>query len=215
MSRYVGKRKMDIGIFGCSFTEGGEVTKDNNNWVNELGKLEPSWKIRNYASGGSSLAYSIWNWNKFIEENPNSFTVFQITLPWRYTVIGDYDPERYMVSTHQLNVKEISRHKDIPITLANLNNIKKSPISKFAKQYWQNHSNLEMIQYKIACEYIRNKADICFRHREGNDDILSMEGVLGKRQYALYVADKGSHFNLKGMQWQAEFIRQMILDKQK
>lgn len=202
----------EIAVFGCSFSSGVESVDDGNSWPKELAKLLPEYTIKNYAFGGSSLLWSVTTLKKYKRLFPKSYVIFQITLPYRYTVQKPYNFLKLLTKTKLKNYFEINQEPFFPFIkpYTPSTKIEGSVYETFIKEYYAHlDTDSELLMYDCLIDYVSKNSNFYFTHRNYKDDIISIERSLGKK-FPSYVGDPGFHLKTKGCIAQAEFIKNKI-----
>lgn len=222
---------MNVLCLGCSWTAG--VNIQPYNWVTALSELMPEHTFYNCAQSGGSLLYSIWIMEEFLANAKNGNNpikidkiIFQITTEGRLTYhhdTKDFNINKWLITkSNNLYQYEFDWRNLATINYGTLlpeNESNHHPhwnsIVTFSKDYYsrltrKQHFDLE---HRALVEYIRLKADGMFLHRTddiGISDIISMEDVLGSKQFNEYIVDNGHHFSIDGARWQAAYIKTLF-----
>jgi hypothetical protein len=222
---------MNVLCLGCSWTAG--IKQQPYNWVTALSKMMPEHNFYNCSQTGSSLLYSIWIMEEFLsnaKENGSPIKIdkiiFQITTEGRLTYYHDYenfDINQWIVKKTDNLFKLESDRKNLAVINygvllpenKNSNHPKWESMHSFATEYYsrlsrQMHFDLE---HRALVEYIRPKVDLMFMHKKddiGIPDVISVQDILGDEQFNKFCIDRGSHFNLVGSVWQAQYIKHLL-----
>lgn len=226
---------MKIAVFGCSWTYGvpsnwsrkttAEKYKHNIpqedfvNWTRELGKIDPSLEIYNYAVPGTSIEFSLGMFERYLKNRYCDLTIFQATRPYRYTYWEENFNERLHFKKFENNVYQFDYSILDHITIVDHHNDtnkiwnyigKTNKDHDYVKNYFLKTSD-EMFEnnYKSILSYINSKADICFSH-EDHQLVESVQKSLGEEKFESYWTDIGKHFGVEGAQWQAKWILDKI-----
>jgi hypothetical protein len=212
-----------INVYGCSWTHG--IQEDNfDSWVTELGKLLPNYQINNYAVQGSSIAFSCWMLEKTF--NSSAITIFQCTMPARFSYWENFDFEKYQFKKNN-NVTCFSN--DIPVkrilvgmksddkTKGHVNN---TSVKKFMKEYYSRLTDpLLLIEWKSYIEFAAKRSSYIFTHKphEINNHVSNLDNIgniLGEKIYVEFIQENDNyHFGLAGQKWQADFVYKKLLEK--
>lgn len=201
-----------INIYGCSWSHG--IIEDNfNSWVTELGKMLPLSQINNYALQGSSIAFSCWMLEKTFD--PAAITIFQCTMPRRFSYWEDFNIEEYQFKKSN-NVTCLTN--DIPVNRI-LAGMKDKIFKKFIKEYYSRLTDeLSIIEWKSYIEFASKKASYIFTHKLHDINNIScidnIGNILGKEKYNEFISENDNfHFGSTGHKWQANFILSKLLEK--
>lgn len=203
---------MEIAVFGCSFSSGVETIDNGNSWPRQLAILMPEHTIKNYAFGGSSLSWSATQFIKYKRLFPDTFTIFQITMPYRYTVQKPYNFKKILKKTKLPNYFEINQEPFFPFIkpYTPSTKIRKSKYEKFISEYYSHLDNdTEMLIFDCLIDFVSKNSSFYFTHRHYKDTIMSIEKTLGKK-FGSYIGDAGFHFNSIGLHNQAVLIKDQI-----
>lgn len=215
---------MRIHVYGCSWSCGIPEIDDFNCWPKELARLEPEWRIYNFAVGGSSVHFSsycyFWSKNNIAEP---VYHIFQGTSQYRWTHFPkDLDPLQYM-EKHADNYWSFFPRTESIRNEINTLQIKSIPLSRLGTHYrkklkYEKEDQWEIERYSIF-EALRNNIDLAFFHRYHDsrdykkyfdNHVMCIADVLGKEKFYDLVDDHSHHFGTEGFKWQADFMRKHI-----
>lgn len=222
---------MNILCLGCSWTAG--VNEQPYNWVTALSNIMPENTFYNCSQAGSSLLYSIWVMEEFLAKAKQDGVpikidkiIFQVTNEGRLTYYHDYenfDINKWIITkADNLFNLEVDWQNLAVINYGTLlpenqspNHNKWKSIHSFAAQYYSRltrnmHFDLE---HRALIEYIRPKVDLMFMHKKddiGIPNITAIQDILGDHLFNGYCIDGGSHFNIAGANWQANYIKDLL-----
>jgi|SRR5210317_51014 len=226
---------MKIAVFGCSWTYGVPIewsqkitsskyqhnipNNDFVNWTRELGKLDSSLEIYNYAVPGTNIEFSLGMLERYLKNPYCDITVFQATRPYRYTYWEQNFDEKLHFKKFEENVYQFSESLLNHVTIVDHHEDNNSILdlikhtdsdSKYVKNYFKNTS-YEMFEntYRAVLEYVNRNTDICFAH-ESNQYITNIEDILGNDTFNNYCCDIGKHFGHTGAKWQAKWLLDKI-----
>jgi hypothetical protein len=223
---------MKLAIFGCSWTHGIHSLDNHRNWPYYLAAKNPQYQVYNYAIAASSLQFQIYLYEYVKKHMPADRYIFQVTRPERFTY---FEPgtkfeelleDRKFYNDHLGNYKWFNYatiNKTVqPVTIGNVkkffefgnNGFTKDSID-FAHLYYKiANDEIMELEWKMGIEYIKNKVDFCFLHTEGKErnieNLHCIEDMLGKDYCSqnYYEEGSGTHFNQKGLQWQADWVKE-------
>jgi hypothetical protein len=225
---------MNILCLGCSWTAG--INAQPYNWVEALAKITPEHTFYNFALCGSSLLHSIWilettlkqQWD-IIKIGKIDKVIFQVTNEGRLTYYKNLDNVR--LADYVEKSKTISNYNILNLPWqqicqlnygvlhpenASIHHSSWNEIYKFATDYYSKltrHQHFD-IEHKALVEYARSHSDFMFLHRRddiGIPQIDSIQDILGDDQFNNFVIDNGGHFNILGANWQASYIKSLLL----
>ena len=232
-----------IYTFGCSYTYGAHILhqrdqsgptmqlEDNPSWPEQLSLLLPDTEIIDYSFIGTSLEYSIYQFNQIKSQlTDRDRTIVCATTPYRYSHWADGsldDPElRMQISPNYEKYSPDIRHNLIRYhpgwdrAEGDTPGYKNKNLDKGV--YWhrfsQHNTELEAATHSSLLEYIKDTADLAFTHvkyqyhTEHTENIPCIENMLTEEQFKSFVHDDGKHFNLSGAEWVAEWVRNQILN---
>ena len=218
---------MRIHVYGCSWSAGLAEIDNFNCWPKALSKLEPSWQIYNFACPGSSshLATYIYAWTKKNITEP-VFHIFQGTSQYRWTYIDpSIDPMYYLEKIKNNYWSFFPKYPDSIRDVTQTYQIKKQekPPKHLSKHYKNKIKYEQDTQWEFErmCHFesLRNNIGLAFFHRKQdqqkyndffNNKTMCMQDILGDKLFYHYCADAGMHFGKKGIEWQANHIRNHI-----
>jgi hypothetical protein len=217
---------MKIAVFGCSWSAGVPTLTDQNgkilNWPYFLAK-KTGWTVENYALGGSCIKWSLNNLVSLLKEKKDYYTIFQVTNPYRLTynkleysyknfrdnVFDNYYQYnatiRNFVLTYQAHyVNDKCWHKNNGIVVdKNILKMYETMIKYYPKEYFNN-------DYLSTINYIKTLSNLTFAHKKRLEtNVLSIEDKFGEK-FNKFCFDKGYHFNVEGLDYQADFIKNLI-----
>lgn len=222
---------MKIGIFGCSWSHGTFGVDNHRNWPYYFAVNNPKYQIYNYAVAGSSIQFQIYLYEYVKKHKPADIYIFQCTRPERFTffknktkfenLLGDI-PSKDGLNNYKWFNPENIRKIITPVTIGSIKTVKQAYADgyagksiAFSRLYFE-LANLEImeLEWKMGIEYIKNKVDFCFLHTEGEfrniKDLYCIEDILGIEycKQNFYEAHDQHHFNKKGLQWQANWVKE-------
>lgn len=221
---------MNILCLGCSWTA------DNNNisWPSELAKICPNITVYNLAWPGTGLLYSIYMMEKILNSGILiDKVIFQITSDARLTLYKNFEFNLENIldktSFNYFRLKENDYFWTVQPGLLNLKKLeplnsnlpKWKYLESFAKIYYSalDQTTQFDVEFKVQCEYVKNKADFCFFHgRQSPIDstfelknIDSIQALIDNEDlWKSFWIDDGKHFGLEGCQWQAQKIKEVL-----
>jgi hypothetical protein len=232
---------MNIATFGCSFTSGLEQ-EGGYNWVRFYARKYPQHTFYNLAYPGSSLAFQMFLLKEIKKHVRIDKTIFQITTPFRFTYFNDFNKFNIMEleKENNLNYFKLGFNDNIdPVlpTQIHMPQIWESPsgkkkearLRKFAEDYIGKISpQVETVDYVSKIEWLRNKADFIFFHREPTrffhefyadlskrfpteplpelDDIACLEKEISRSKFIDFAIDTQYHFSEDGACWEADWV---------
>jgi hypothetical protein len=222
---------MNILCLGCSWTAG--INEQPYNWVTALSKMMPEHTFYNCAQSGGSLLYSIWVMEEFLSNAKRDDVpikidkiILQVTNEGRLTYYHDYenfDINKWIITkTDNLFKLEVDWQNLAVINYGTLlpenqssDHSKWKSMYNFATEYYSKLSrNMHFdLEHRALIEYIRPKVDLMFMHKKDDIGILnidSIQDILGDQQFNEYCIDRGSHFNIDGANWQANYIKNLL-----
>jgi hypothetical protein len=213
---------MKIATFGCSWTHGINAVDNFYSWPHALHKLNPDWKIDNYAIGGSNLQFQTFLLDDVLRHNTYDKIIFQITSPGRLTYFEeDYDFTKHLTEFEpnykRFDIEDGFFRKVVTITPGHMK-LPKTDIFwnllgkyDFAKSYYTAvNKSIFRTEYKALVYYLKDKVDLMFMH---NEDVLKLdicpvvvEEAKKENVIDSFIADNGEHFNIEGCDWQAKWL---------
>ena len=232
-----------IYTFGCSYTYGAKIwdrrareldntlptepitLEDNASWPAQLSLLMPDTEILDYSFLGTSLEYSIYQFNRIKQQiTDRDLTIVCATSPYRYTHWADEslnDVKRLRITGNYEKYSPDIRHKLIRYHPGWERNKAKQQLDLGV--YWTRYSlhnkELEATMYSSLLEYLNTHADLVFTHHDysfnthNTLEIPCVQHMLSKEQFNSYVHDEGLHFNSGGAKWVAEWVHNQIKDR--
>jgi len=223
---------MKIAIFGCSWSHGTSQLDNHRNWPYYFAANNPNYEIYNYAMSASSIQFQIYLYEYVKKHKPADRYIFQCTRPERFTYFKNGMKFENLLEDIPSKNGGLNNYKWIPPYNANkeirrITSASIKPVSEgilkgwtlediqFSKLYYK-LANLEImeLEWKMCIEYIKNKVDFCFLHTEGEfrniKNLYCIEDILG-REYCkqnFYESHDQHHFNKKGLQWQANWVKE-------
>jgi len=219
---------MNIICLGCSWT----ADRNGLSWPRELASECPDHTVFNFAWSGTSVLFSLYMLEKTLSSKLKvDKIIFQITSDARVTLYKDFkfdidkmmlkDSENYYKLKDNDNFWAITPSLDFNVYKTSSNHLKWKFIESFSKSYYSGfeqtmHFDLE---YKIQCDYIKRKSDLCFFHKGQitadldftPKNIVSIYNEINNEQlWQSFLCDEGSHFNKNGCRWQAERIKEIL-----
>jgi len=198
---------MDIGIFGCSFTEDLHPW----NWPRYLSERHKDHTFWDYSAASSSLLWSIQQMNEFKQRKPNSKIIFQITTPFRITNSLSNNIETKITNNYYKCNREyesVTPGKGPHKLTQKMNKIFDDMVKNFP------HEQREL-EYQICVDYVKRYSDFCYAHRGSyllkNQGVRVVQRWLGETKFAEYCQDyerSNFHFNETGTKWLAEFVEE-------
>ena len=219
---------MKIYTFGCSFTygcEGSDYTATS--WVEKLAQKYPDIEFEDYSYPGTCIEYSLYLYERVAENiSPEDITVFQFTIPFRYTTWTNSNIFNYVENRHK---KMPNYSKFVPEFKNNLEryigNLRKWHFHDdkelldevFHKKYYTKfNEGKELATYNAIANYIRNKVTFTFFHDAPGDERIDttnsvvIQDVLGTPQFNTFTWDVGRHFNHEGCDTVANVVENGI-----
>lgn len=205
---------MKIGVFGCSFSSFQAPIA----WPEIFATLVPEHEVYNLSTGATSLQWSINNLLHFKELYPDSFTILQITTPFRYTHISDtFDIMEY-VTHKENNYYNLDCKVDDDVLKYTGGRPQEKRRDKRVFRFYQDkmvYNTYERLEFRSLVYYAQQHSDIIFSHKthvelEELKDIVSIESLLDKHMKKKFVYDKQLHFNEAGAIWQADYIHSLF-----
>lgn len=195
---------IDVGIFGCSFTEHGFPSS----WPKLLAEKNKNYCFWDHSAGSTSLLWSIQQMKEFKSYKPNSKVIFQITSPYRITnSIENSKQDRIRENYFKIN----KQYETVTPGKGNFGLTKRIEklfdhiVLDFPREQWDT-------DYQILVDYIIKNTDFCFAHRDGlllkDIELPIVENILGEK-FSNYCEDYKNddyHFNYEGTQWLADFV---------
>lgn len=228
---------MKIATFGCSWSFGVprdwslQISDEEQRhripkedyvcWPRELGKLAPGWEITNFAVPGSDIFFSCSMLERALDYNYDLY-IFQATTPYRFTYWTDDLIKEFVFKNYETNVRMGTKDNLKNVNIVNIhsgeNNVVKSHWrdskveTSFVRNYYKRISNdMFESQFRILCDWAKAKSDFFFSHLDYQFlNCPTVQGTLGKKKFNRLVCDSGSHFGVKGAQWQAKWILDQI-----
>ena len=203
-------------FFGCSWT--GWL---NNNYVQELAKLDPNNNFYNWGIPSSSIHIStfVLDYVKKKFSSLNNYFIFQVTTFSRVTW-WDENYKKYLtpekITDNYYRLGDTARKEILNGSFSAANCPNKSA-RKFKDEYfkWTSYSTMSH-NHRMHCYYAKQNSNFMFfqkpdsRHKEFEDHLV-VQDVLGKERYQeLCNQDDMYHFGLEGAQWQAKWISNVI-----
>jgi len=214
-------KSRNIAIFGCSWTQGLK-SADFDNWVVWLSKMYPQHNFYNFAAAGSAITYHTHLLEQVMQDKTFDVKLFQITSPGRFTwwkphkvkdiLYQKYDNYHCLKAVDYENFVERINTGTI---LSNkfLDSDRKK--HKFGVEYYKRLCADQVdLDHRVYINYIKNNVDFYFYHRASYEShIPNVFTELGKKQFYKYVIDNGDHFGTEGNQWQANWIKDQLTDR--
>ena len=224
---------MRIHVYGCSWSAGQPHINNFDSWPRHLALLEPKWKIYNFSYCGSSIHFSsamLMQLSKKINEPV--YHIFQGTSPYRWThFTKSIDPMDYLIqqTSNYFSFYPRDNYMDFAnifqpkkdVTQINFRRYlpSKDVVSLYKKKLKHQSSVEWELEYSSIFEAIRNNFNLAFFHKIKdykiyqqyyNNKVMCTQEILSDLMWNKFIADKGDHFGVKGLQWQASFIRDYI-----
>ena len=203
---------LNVNVYGCSYTGGTPKVLKGYSWVDELQQLEPEWNIKNYAKPGSSIHYTARKYydNKF----ESAFNILQIPHYNRWSYFKGPISYGWHHNENHLRNRHLNDPKFPP------ENIKLA--AEYYIQRLRTFSDYELAfdSYAYAKLLVNDMNIVFYHHSDKNKklcpwgypefkiDTFTIEEECPK--FKEYSADIVNHFNVEGMNWQANFIREKI-----
>jgi hypothetical protein len=196
---------MNIICLGCSFTAG--MPEENYySWPEKLSYIRPNDNIYNLSLGGSSILFNLYLLQEIKKKVTADFIVFQITQPYRYTSMRDFDFESALITKtkNYIRLDPEVRIKQNVLTVttgsARYQWTTNKQRVKFSQDYYRNYSReLGDIEYDIYRNHIKENSNFCFNYNEIVDEAKSK------------TIDNGGHFSCEGHDLIANWINEKIL----
>jgi hypothetical protein len=217
---------MTVYTFGCSFTYGCEGSDYNaTSWVEKLAQRYPDIEFEDFAYPGTCIEYSLYHYERVAKRlQPEDITVFQFTIPFRYTTWTNSavfdDPQ----NRHKKSSNYTKFVPDFNINLeryiGNLRNWQYHDNQELldkefhTKYYTKFNEGKEMATYNAIANYLRSKTTFTFFHCEppagvDDKDSVVIQNILGK-QFKKYTWDWGRHFGDEGCNFVADIVEENI-----
>jgi hypothetical protein len=198
---------MNIICLGCSFTA-GMPENGYYSWAEKLSYIRPNDNIYNLSLGGSSILFSLYMLQEIKKKVTADFIIFQITQPYRYTSIGDFNFESAILTKTQnytrLDPEVRLKQNILTVTTGSARyqwTTNKERV-KFSQNYYRNYSReLGDIEYDIYKKHIKENSNFCFNYKEIIEEAKSK------------TIDNGGHFNNEGHDLIAGWINGIIDEK--
>jgi hypothetical protein len=196
---------MNIICLGCSFTAG--MPEENYySWPEKLSYIRPNDIVYNLSLGGSSILFNLYLLQEIKKKVTADFIVFQITQPYRYTSMRDFDFESALITKtkNYIRLDPEVRIKQNVLTVttgsARYQWTTNKQRVKFSQDYYRNYSReLGDIEYDIYRNHIKENSNFCFNYNEIVDEAKSK------------TIDNGGHFSCEGHDLIANWINEKIL----
>jgi|SaaInl5LU_22_DNA_1037371.scaffolds.fasta_scaffold104051_1 hypothetical protein len=198
---------MNIICLGCSFTAG---MPENNyySWPEKLSYIRPNDNIYNLSLGGSSILFSLYMLQEIKKKVTADCIIFQITHPYRYTGIKNFNFEDAILTKKQNYIRldpEVRMKQDVltitPSTTKFQWTLNREKV-KFSQDYYRNYSReLGDIEHDVYRKHIKENSNFCFNYAEIIEEAKSK------------TIDSGSHFNCEGHDLIANWINGIIDEK--
>ena len=218
---------MVVYTFGCSFTygcEGSDYTATS--WVEKIAERYPDIEFIDYSYPGTCIEYSLYLYEKIAKKiNPEDITVFQFTIPFRYTTW----------TNSKVFDNEKNRHKKLPnytkftpdfnnnleryignLQMWHFHDDQQTLDEVFHKKYYTKfNEGKEMASYNAIVNYIRSKVTFTFFHDTPSDRVddrnsVTIQNTLGKPKFNKLIWDFGRHFNDEGCNIVADIVEENI-----
>ena len=224
-----------IYTFGCSHTYGVQHTRtDTTSWPEKLAELLPDHQVEDYSFPGTSLEYSIYQFNRLYSQRTlEDIFVFQATVPHRYTHWSDHSLNDHSLRTHKTpNYSKYTPavgkllHRYGPGTqppvLDKGDNGALNPDDTYHKLRYLYHNNeQEFSNYYSLTNWLQSRTDLLFKWADYRDlltdpdptshkPIQNIKDLLGTDRYHSYCGDESNHFNLQGSMWVAEWVHKQL-----
>jgi len=219
-----------------------ETHKSENNWPLFLSKKVTDSKVYNCAIGATSIDYMLEKLLDYKHENPDSICVFQATKPHRFTrefyhedfyktwqTYEKFNTENYVKLDKENIIRFTAGTQFAPTDYRNDREYKRT--YKFIKGYYDNYNDEhQMLQFNSYVLMASHVADFCYIHTRNpnvnyqqkiNDDYYSkyftsipcVHEILGNEDFLKFSQDEGSHFNMEGNMWIADWVYDNIKDR--
>jgi len=211
---------MKIATFGCSFTQG--VHPYYYSYSRELAKLNPNCFVDDYSKGGSSLKWSVTQFEK--HKTKYDFVIFQVTTPYRFTYVHHstdlsrfrlqvtdnfsmYNPQ---IHNHMITCTPTYFRESTPIY--NEKDVKK--LHQFL--YSNLNAGIELTEWKLFVNYMNTRCDLMLFQEEDTritsnmSNSYSIENILGSEFMNQHYADKYGHLDQQCAVKVAEWINNKI-----
>lgn len=224
---------MKIYTFGCSWTygcKGEEELCTAPSWVEELAKKYPDIEFEDYSYPGTCIEYSLFLMNQVLnKKSTDDKIVFQFTMPYRYTTWRDSgvfldEENRYNKLTNYSKFVD-NMYDHLERHICNIQSMNSSfgklDLVFHNKYYAKLNEKKELSSYYAITEYVKQKADFVFFHRDYNKFISatgrtltlsdydfspSIEAILGNKLFQSYAWDISKHFNKEGCKHVADIV---------
>jgi len=213
-------KSKNIAVFGCSWTQGVK-SEVFDNWVVWLSKMYPQHKFYNFAAAGTAITYHTHLLEQVMQDKTFDVKLFQVTSPGRFTwwkphkfkeiMYQKYDnyyclEEDYGKFVDRINTGTILSNKFLD------SDRKKNT---FGVEYYKRLCDDQVdLDHRVYINYVKNNVDFYFHHRRSYEShIPSVFTELGEKQFYKYVVDDGEHFGTEGNQWEANWIKDQLTDR--
>lgn len=229
-----------IYTFGCSHTYGVEGTQtDTVSWPEKLAELLPEHTIEDYSFPGTSLEYSIYQFNRLHSQRTSEdIFIFQITVPHRYT----HWPQNYLTDNslrywktpnynkyHRQTGEQLYRYgpsTNPPLLDGGESGTLNPDPDMFKLRYLYHNDEQEYSNYFSMTNWLQSRTDVAFKWADYKDlipvanpvshkPIQSIQSNLNPTQYQLFCSDESNHFGESGSQWVAEWIHKQLINEGK
>jgi|TARA_B110000238_G_scaffold130764_1_gene141188 hypothetical protein len=217
-------------VFGCSYSSGLLHLCNKQSWPSIFAQNNPEYEVVNYAMGGSSLQYSIAMLHRFLKTQvdlKNVTIIFQVTTPGRYTYNIEEILQSEQVFTTLNNYKQIKNIPEIKTIIPNWSRQKIKLDPRQLKLYQDRikyyPSVCTDIEFESQVAYVKSICNFTFYHRRYEssipqhlsvkyNDIPCIRSILGAEKFDEYAIDNGHHFGTDGLNYVANFIKDIIFD---